>query len=319
MSIRNILRDIKNNPKLKRFFGAIILAAGITIFIYLITQFIRDLKTRDDVTRTTQVHTEELKELLRIRNELRESQARVSEIISDVKTSKSTPTSTPAPPVKSSPLLYIDYSQGKSAFNEIWNQREPAYIPAGAVFQAKLITPIKTSVQRSFVLAEVTKTFRMDPERQIRQGSRLLGGARLNPVLKGVIVDFTLLVDPAGKEHNIDALALSRNALPELEGLHFSNELENYSAALAFGFISGLSEAAQERDYTVFGPRPRITVENQLLHGLSTASFQVAEELIRDVRERAIEYVVIPAGENIFVALQRRYEIDPRIESKENE
>jgi len=207
----------------------------------------------------------------------------------------------------STQIILNDSSQG--GFSETSFTDSDAYVPTGAVFQAQLITPIKTSVQRSFTMAETTNEFRMDTVRKIPKGSRLIGRSRLNPVLKGVIVEFDTLVLPNGKETRISSLALSRNALPEIDGLFFSNKLETYGTALAFGFLSGFAGAAQQRTGSAFGSVPEVSLENQVLAGLSTASFQVAEDILRDIRNSAVEYVVVPAGEAIFVALTRRYEI----------
>ncbi len=192
--------------------------------------------------------------------------------------------------------------------------REPTerYIPTGSVFQARLITPIKTSVERTFVMAETTNEFRMDMERRIPKGSRLIGRSRLNPVLKGVIVEFDTLVLPDGIETQISGLALSRNALPEIDGLFFSDRLQTYGTALAFGFLSGFADAGRRREVTPMGARLEESLSNQVLAGLSTASFQVAEDLLRDIRNSAVEYVVVPAGEPVFVALTRRYELQQR-------
>lgn len=203
----------------------------------------------------------------------------------------------------------ISYDPG-AGFEQLVPIDKEAYIPTGAIFQARLITPIKTSVDRTFVMAETTHEYRMDMKRKIPKGSRLIGTSRLNPVLKGVIVEFQTLVLPRGIETQLSGLALSRNALPEIDGLYFSDDLQNYGTALAFGFLSGFADAAREGQAAFFGFRPDQTLSNQVLAGLSTASFQVAEEILRDIRDRAIEYVVIPAGEPVFVALTRRYSIN---------
>ena len=184
------------------------------------------------------------------------------------------------------------------------------YIPTGAVFLAQLITPIKTSVERTFVMAETTREFRMDMKRRIPKGSRLIGRSHLNPILKGVVVEFETLVFPSGVETGISGLALSRNALPEIDGLYFSDKLETYGTALAFGFLGGFANASRSREGTIYGSIPEPNLTNDVLAGVSSASFQVAEDILRDVRERSVEYVVVPAGEQIFVALTRRYELN---------
>lgn len=199
----------------------------------------------------------------------------------------------------------VDFDPGEG-FTNVAAKEEDLYIPTGAVFQARLITPIKTSVQRTFVMAETTREFRMDLKRRIKKGSRLIGRSRLNPILKGVVVEFQTIVSPNGNETRLSGLALSRNALPEVDGLYFSDDLQNYGVALAFGFLSGFADAARKREVTIIGSQPEVTLSNQVLAGLSTASFQVAEEILRDVRSQAVEYVVVPAGEPVFVVLTRR-------------
>lgn len=206
---------------------------------------------------------------------------------------------------------FFDYDPGEG-FLKVVPEEEQKYLPTGSVFMAQLITPIKTSVERTFVMAETTREFRMDMVRRIPKGSRLIGRSWLNPILKGVIVEFDTLVLPNGIETSISGLALSRNALPEIDGLYFSNELETYGAALAFGFLSGFAAGARETEPTIFGAQPEVNLRNQVLSGLSTASFQVAEDILRDVQRRAVEYVVVPAGEKIFVALTRRYDVQPQ-------
>lgn len=203
----------------------------------------------------------------------------------------------------------INYDPGEG-FAALEKQKSDVYLPTGTVFQGQLITPIKTSVDRTFVMAETTNEYRMDMKRKIPKGSRLIGRSRLNPVLKGVIVEFDKLVLPNGIETNISAMALSRNALPEIDGLYFSNRAVTYGTALAFGFLSGFSAAARDREVTVLGSQPEVSVGNQALTGLSTASFQVANEMLRDIQKNSVEYVVVPAGEQVFVALTRRYDID---------
>lgn len=204
------------------------------------------------------------------------------------------------------PIVSVDPGEG---FTVLKKYKEKVYIPTGSVFQARLITPIKTSVQNTFVMAETINEFRMDSKRKIPKRSRLIGKSRLNPVLKGVVVEFETLVLPSGIETSLNSLALSRNALPEIDGLFFSDSLQTYGTALAFGFLSGFAEGARERDFSFFGSQAKPSLNNQILSGLSAASFQVAEEMLRDIRNEAIEYVVVPAGEYIFVALTQRYNI----------
>ncbi len=90
---------------------------------------------------------------------------------------------------------------------------------------------------------------------------------------------------------------------------YFSDKLVNYGTALAFGFLSGFADAGRERQITAIGSQPEVSVSNQVLSGLSTASFQVANQILNDIRANSIEYVVVPAGEAIFVVLTRRYDI----------
>jgi hypothetical protein len=202
----------------------------------------------------------------------------------------------------------VNYEPGEG-FAALTAAKTELYVPTGAVFQAELLTPIKTSVERTFVMAETTNEYRMDMKRRIPRGSRLIGRSHLDPVLKGVVVEFSTLVLPSGIETGLSGLALSRNALPEVEGLYFSDRVTTYGTALAFGFLSGFADAAREREVTILGSQPTVSIGNQVLSGLSTASFQVANDILRDVRSNAIEYVVVPAGEQVFVVLTRRYDI----------
>lgn len=205
----------------------------------------------------------------------------------------------------------MNYDPG-AGFVDLKKDADEIYIPTGAVFQAQLLTPIKTSLNNTFVKAVVTDEYRMDMKRRIPKGSGLVGSAHLDTVLKGVVVTFEKLILPNGIETNIAGLALSRNALPEIEGLYFSNRDVTYGTALAFGFLSGYADAAKTRQATIWGSQPEVTVENQVLSGLSTASFQVANQILNDIRQQAIEYTVVPASERIFVALTRRYDVNQK-------
>lgn len=203
-------------------------------------------------------------------------------------------------------------SQTERAFQNVRVEGAEMYLPSGTVFKARLLTPIKTSVEESFVLAETTNEYRIDSVRRIPKETRLLGRAKLNPVLKGVVVEFNRMINPERtQEADLSALALSRTALPELEGFYVRDDAEKYGSALAFGFLGGFSEAAKTRRETPFGTFEEPSLSNQVLSGVSTASFRVAEEMIRDLRERSVEYVILPAGVPIFVALTQKLEMKP--------
>ena len=227
----------------------------------------------------------------------------------------------PAPPVRATrPIAFsrrgvrgyaapILPSTPGEGFTDLKRAEVEQYVPTGAVFQARLLTPIKTSIDRTFVMAETTAEYRMDSVRLIPKGSRLIGHSRLNPVLKNVTIEFETLVLPSGIETPLTGLALSQGALPAIDGLYFSNRDVTYGTALAFGFLSGFSGAARTQQATALGPVPEVNVGNQALAGLSVASFQVANQIINDIRANATEYVVVPAGEHIFVVLTRRYAV----------
>jgi hypothetical protein len=200
----------------------------------------------------------------------------------------------------------VNYDPGEG-FSPLSAANAEVYIPTGAVFQAELLTPIKTSVEKTFVMAETTSEFRMDAKRRIPRGSRLIGRSHFDPLLKGVIVEFSTIVFPHGIESSLNALALSHNALPEIEGLYFSDRMTNYGTALAFGFLSGFAGGAREGQYTLVGYQPDVSLSNQVLTGLSAASFQVANQIMSDIRSSALEYVVVPAGEEVFVVLTQKY------------
>jgi hypothetical protein len=196
-----------------------------------------------------------------------------------------------------------------SGFQNIQTGSEKIYIPAGSLFRANLLMPIKTSIQENFVMAETAIEFRMDSFRRIDRGTRLIGSARLDPILRGVVVRFNRLVTPRGQEFPVQILALSHELFPQLEGIYFSNQLETYSSILAFGFLGGFADSARKREPSIFGQVPTPDLTNNLLTGASTASFRVMEEMIRDIQKRAVEYVVVPAGEPVFLVFEQQFEI----------
>jgi len=197
-----------------------------------------------------------------------------------------------------------------SGFKELAGNADSSnYISTGSVFKAQLIMPIKTSVQERFVMAQTTQEFR-DPAnsaRRIPKGSRLIGRAQLNSALRGVDVRFTTLVSPKGKEYPIQVIGLSRELFAELNGIFFSNDFETYSTIMAFGFIEGFADASKDRQPTVIGDIPKSTVGNKVLDGVGGASFRVAEDIMRDIRNRSIEYVVVPSGEQIFAVFSEKF------------
>ncbi|MDB5038597.1 MAG: hypothetical protein JWQ35_2125 [Bacteriovoracaceae bacterium] len=203
------------------------------------------------------------------------------------------------------PLL-LGFNPG-AGFSKISPPETPVYIPSGSVFRAQLMMPIKTSIQSNFIMARVTNEFRMDAVRRIPRNSRLIGSAQLDPMLKGVVVRFRTLVSPRGIEFPVNILALSPELFPELDGIYFTNDLETYSSVLAFGFLSGFADAARQTQPTIIGSIPSVTLQNDVLSGASTASFRVAEELLQDIRRRSVEYIVVPAGQRIFVIFEQKF------------
>ncbi|RME14064.1 MAG: hypothetical protein D6797_09710 [Bdellovibrio sp.] len=321
MSLDELLNDKEASEVWKRQKRKLIQIIGglsvITIGLLFGVLYFLSLKENKNISHKSSIKTEkEVQSLVKLMQLQKETQLLKDEL-AKMRTQKRKKqfrkTSAPYPSHSTSSsrpsIKVVNYDPG-TGFITLTHKKENLYIPTGAVFQAKLITPIKTSVQKTFVIAEVTNEFRMDMKRRILKGSRLIGHSRLDVVLKGVIVEFDKLVLPNGKETKISALALSRNALPEIDGLYFSDKLQTYGTALAFGFLSGFSDAAMEREVTTLGSQPKPSLSNQILSGLSTSAFQVAEDILRDIQNRAIEYVVVPAGEPIFVALTRSYTIN---------
>lgn len=303
MSLEELLKNPEENTrwtrqrkKLIRFLiGLAIAAAGLTVGALMISHF----RAGPPAPANSPPRQEQLAELIRLRED--------TKVLSrDVEKKMRRPASTlPANiPVQGRTILNYDPGDG---FSVLGAANLQVYIPTGAVFQAELLTPIKTSVQRTFVMAETTAEFRMDGKRRIPRGSRLIGRSHFDPILKGVIVEFGTIVFPDGLESSLNALALSRNALPEIEGLYFSDRMVNYGTALAFGFLSGFAGGAREGAYTLVGYQPDVSISNQVLTGLSAASFQVANQIMSDIRSSAIEYVVVPAGEEVFVVLTQKY------------
>lgn len=184
-------------------------------------------------------------------------------------------------------------------------------ISTGSVIRAQLIMPIKTSVQERFVMAQTTHEFR-DPSRahlRIPVGTRLIGRAQMNTALRSVDVRFTTLVSPNGREYPAQLLALSKSLFAELNGIFFSNDLETYSSVMAFGFIEGFSQAAKERETTIIGQIAKDNLTNKTLDGVGSASFRVAEEMIKDIREKSVEYIVVPSGEEIYAVFTDKFTV----------
>ncbi|MCB0357345.1 MAG: TrbI/VirB10 family protein [Bdellovibrionales bacterium] len=305
--------DDKNSPwpgQRKKFFRIIIGLIIILVTISTAALFFMAMRNKnqqlEETNRNAQEKAAAIAKLMQIQNEaekLKQELQQTKKIKILQKNKKSTPT---YKNVQNISNHIVSYDPG-TGFTVLKKEDEDVYIPTGSVFQARLITPIKTSMEKTFVMAETLNEFRMDLKRKIPKNSRLIGRSHLNPILKGVIVEFDTLVLPSGEETTVNGLALSRNALPEIDGLYFSDSLQTYGTALAFGFLSGFSAAARDRELTTLGSQPEVSLNNQILSGLSTASFQIAEEMLRDIRNHAVEYVIVPAGEYIFVALTQRY------------
>lgn len=201
-------------------------------------------------------------------------------------------------------------SEPGQGFQKPNQEKRELYIPRGSVFKARLITSIKTSIQESFVIAETTRTFEMDTKRRIEKGSRLIGSASLDRVLKGVTVKFDTLVTPKGVQYDdLGLLALSEKAYPLVEGIYFSDAGSKYGTALAFGFLSGFSSAGMEREATPNGSVATPSLTNQALGGLSVASFKIAEQAMDSLKDAGVEHVVVPAGTDIYLAFTKRWNI----------
>ncbi|PIR23416.1 MAG: hypothetical protein COV44_02935 [Deltaproteobacteria bacterium CG11_big_fil_rev_8_21_14_0_20_45_16] len=198
--------------------------------------------------------------------------------------------------------------QAGNAFQKVGAPPPQPYIPRGSVFQAQLLTSIKTSVQGSVVVAETTRDFEMDMRRRIPKKTRLIGQATYDPTLKGVNVRFETMTSPSGEQYdNLELLALSKQAWPLIEGIIFDDRGVQMGAALGFGFLSGFASGAQDREASVFGSVTQPSVKNQVLSGLSVASFQVAEQAIEKMKNQAFEYVVVPAGMPIYVLFNKKW------------
>lgn len=243
--------------------------------------------------------TDHLMELIRANQQLKETIRDLK-----VKTKATTPL---VSKTHGSSFISVEPGQG---FRSPSTEKISIYIPRGAVFKARLITSIKTSVQDSFVIAETTATFEMDSRRRIERGSRLIGSASLDRILKGVVVRFDTLVTPKGIQYDgLALLALSEQAYPMIEGIHFSDAGIKYGTALAFGFLSGFATGGMERENTITGSAPKQNLTNQALSGLSIASFKVADEAMNDLRDEPAEYVVVPAGADVYLAFERKWEL----------
>jgi hypothetical protein len=306
MSLEELLKDPEGQPGWKKqrqkllrvLAGLLIAAVAVTAGAY----YVSTLKRSPQVTKPAPAEADpaSLAALMRLQNETKELKRDLKNRYRRPATAASYRGAGEA----RKPIVNYDPGEG---FAPLTGANAEVYIPTGAVFQAELLTPIKTSVEKTFVMAETTSDFRMDAKRRIPRGSRLIGRSHFDPLLKGVVVEFSTIVFPHGIESSLNALALSRNALPEIEGLYFSDRMTNYGTALAFGFLSGFAGGAREGQYTLVGYQPDVSLSNQVLTGLSAASFQVANQIMSDIRSSALEYVVVPAGEEVFVVLTQKY------------
>jgi len=209
-----------------------------------------------------------------------------------------------------SSVPYISVKPGK-AFQTVAEVKSELYIPSGSVFRAQLLTTLKTSIHEQSVFARTTRTFEMDSRRRIPAGTRVICKGALNFGLKGVVVRCSRIVLPNGREHDgLNLLALSqKTATPLVDGIHFSDAGTNMATALGFGFLSGFSGAAQEREATVLGSVTKSSLKNQVLGGLSVASFQIAEDALKRAQSEAISYVVVPAGTAIYLIFEQKWNI----------
>ncbi len=211
----------------------------------------------------------------------------------------------------SSSNAFVSFEPGQG-FQKPYAIKNDLYIPRGAVFRARLITSIKTSIQESFVIAETTNTFEMDSRRRIEKGSRLIGSASLDRVLQGVVVKFDTLVTKKGIQYDdLSLIALSERAYPLIEGIYFSEAGLKYGTALAFGFLSAFASGGMEREATPEGSVAKPSLTNQALSGLGVASFKVAEEAMQSLKSESVEHVVVPAGTDIYIAFARKWTLDP--------
>lgn len=197
-----------------------------------------------------------------------------------------------------------------NAFQKVGDGKLKPYIPRGSVFQARLLTSIKTSIQGSVVVAETIRPFEMDSKRRIPVRTRLIGKAVYDPTLKGVNVSFETITSPSGLQFDqLNLIALSERAWPLIEGMVFDDTGVQMGAALGFGFLSGFASGGQEREASAFGSVTKPSVKNQVLSGLSVASFQIAEQALEKMKNDALEYVVVPAGTSIYVLFNDKWEV----------
>lgn len=274
-------------------FASLVLILGV--FIYTMIP-----KSSVDVSAQETKEIETLEKLILLQAELASLQEKLAaKQVADVR---------PRPKAQSQkPILGFT---GGGEFQNIQNKKSDPYIPRGSIFKAQTLTSIKTSIAASFVVAQTTQRFEMDSKRFIPKGTRLIGSAQLN-ALQGVQVRFDTLVLPSGKQiDGVNLIALDSRAFPELNGIYFSNKDSVYGAGLAFGFLSGFAGGAQDREATIAGSVATPSLKNQMLGGLSSASFAVAESLLKDIQNHSIEYVVVPAGEEIFIAVNGKLQMN---------
>lgn len=293
-AVQNLKSRLIEKKRLFICLGLVLIAASSFLFL--------QTSRSDELTESDQLLLELASmslQLESLKSDLQSQKVRAQEQSIKTTSVRQSPPSRPVIPVAAG-----------QAFQAVGSPALKPYIPRGAVFKAQLLTSIKTSVQGSVVVAETIREFEMDSRRRIPKGTKLIGRATYDPTLKGVNVRFETMTSPNGIQYDdLDLLALSENAWPMIEGIVFDDTGVQMGTALGFGFLSGFASGGQERETTPFGSAPQASVKNQVLSGLSVASFQVAEQAMERMKSQAFEYVIVPAGMPIYVLFNRRWEL----------
>lgn len=294
-------------PVLKQLKVVLWIVSGTTIIV--ITSLLIAGASSPSSSQTSKMNPSEVEEKLK---NIRAEATNLKDRLNQSSEPRSRSTKTESHLLAEPPRLGAGMADSAGGFQRVASSKNTeVYIPMGSVFRAQLIMPIKTSVQDTFVMAQTTHEYRFDSDqvRSIPSGSRVIGRAQLNPLLKGVAVRFHTLVTPKGIEYPINLIALSNELFAEVNGIYFSNDVETYGAILAFGAIGGFANASQSTDSRFLIAAPNKGTANLVWGSVGGASFRMADELIRKIQERNVEYIVVPSGEKIFLALQERFVI----------
>lgn len=140
------------------------------------------------------------------------------------------------------------------------------------------------------------------------KGSTLFGEAIFEPMLKRVLINFTIMNDSNSKlTYLVKAQALSLNGQVGLEGEHHSNRTELFLASTISSAVSGYVRASKEKEQTLLGSKDVVTPGNAVKSGVADAAEETAN-IYKEAVKTAPEYTETPG----YIPIQIIMEQTPR-------